>query len=605
MNSCSLDLIKWKKREIKERVERASMKVDTPIVNFLEQYRQSNMARFHMPGHKGNVFLGCEPLDITEVKGADSLYEADGIIKKSEERATKLFGTYRTLYSTEGSSQCIRAMLALAVMVSKTMSKKRPLILAARNVHKAFLYAAALVDVDVAWLYDETGDWQVDSSQEQGDDSVNWADDTTRGDMVQKKRGEKKEKGRNAKSLYKCDISPVQLEQTLKQLQRQGRKPVAVYVTSPNYLGQQLDIKNLARVAHSYGVLFLVDNAHGAYLHFLEKTEHPIDLGADLCCDSAHKTLPVLTGGAYLHIAKREDKENVTEQVPHMKDGVEQEREMKQIHNMPCYAKQFSKMAKQAMALFGSTSPSYLIMASLDACNGYLADGYTKKLKRKIKEIHTLRENLKKQGWTVEKTDSLKLTIQVPNQMGLWVSDALRQKGIECEYAEENYVVFMITVENTTEQLKLLQQSLEEVAEQMKIQTKIKQCEQQEQIKEITSGQEVRKNNLKQQKIREKTPKEQQKNSRQDNDLKVKNNEAPKEENKSNVQICTIREAIFAPSETISVKEALGRICATPTVTCPPAIPIAVAGEEITEAAIQLFLQYHIQEVDVVLTTKK
>lgn len=605
MNSCSLDLIKWKKREIKERVERASMKVDTPIVNFLEQYRQSNMARFHMPGHKGNVFLGCEPLDITEVKGADSLYEADGIIKKSEERATKLFGTYRTLYSTEGSSQCIRAMLALAVMVSKTMSKKRPLILAARNVHKAFLYAAAIVDVDVAWLYDETGDWQVDSSQEQGDDSVNWADDTTCGDMVQKKQGEKKEKGRNANSLCKCDISPVQLEQTLKQLQRQGRKPVAVYVTSPNYLGQQLDIKNLARVAHSYGVLFLVDNAHGAYLHFLEKTEHPIDLGADLCCDSAHKTLPVLTGGAYLHIAKREDKENVTEQVTHVKDGVEQERETDKIHNMPCYAKQFSKMAKQAMALFGSTSPSYLIMASLDACNGYLADGYTKKLKKKIKEIHTLRENLKKQGWTVEKTDSLKLTIQAPKQMGLWVSDALRQKGIECEYAEENYVVFMITVENTTEQLKLLQQSLEEVAEQMKIQTKIKQCEQQEQIKEITSGQKVRKNNLKQQKIREKTPKEQQKNSRQDNDLKEKNNRASKENNKNNVQICTIREAIFAPSETISVKEALGRICATPTVTCPPAIPIAVAGEEITEDAIQLFLQYHIQEVDVVLTTKK
>ncbi len=88
----------------------------TPIVDFfVRQYARSGTSRLHMPGHKGQPFLGCEAWDITEIKGADELYEAEGIIARSEANATALFGTARTYYSTEGSSQCIRAMLALAL----------------------------------------------------------------------------------------------------------------------------------------------------------------------------------------------------------------------------------------------------------------------------------------------------------------------------------------------------------------------------------------------------------------------------------------------------------------------------------------------------------
>ncbi len=63
---------------------------------------------------------------------------------------------------------------------------------------------------------------------------------------------------------------------------------MAVYLTSPDYLGGLLDIKGLAQAVHQYGTLLLVDNAHGAYQHFLTPASHPLDLGADLCCDSAH-----------------------------------------------------------------------------------------------------------------------------------------------------------------------------------------------------------------------------------------------------------------------------------------------------------------------------
>ena len=104
----------------------------TPIVDFVRQYAQSGTARLHMPGHKGQSLLGCEPWDITEIRGADELYEAEGIIAQSEANATRLFGTAHTYYSTEGSSQCIRAMLCLALQ-GAPRTGKRPVLLAARN----------------------------------------------------------------------------------------------------------------------------------------------------------------------------------------------------------------------------------------------------------------------------------------------------------------------------------------------------------------------------------------------------------------------------------------------------------------------------------------
>ena len=109
---------------------------DHPIVDFVRSYAQSGTARLHMPGHKGQSLLGFEPLDITEIRGADELYAPEGIIAESEANATRLFGTAHSYYSTEGSSQCIRAMLFLALQ-SAPQNGKRPVLLAARNAHKA------------------------------------------------------------------------------------------------------------------------------------------------------------------------------------------------------------------------------------------------------------------------------------------------------------------------------------------------------------------------------------------------------------------------------------------------------------------------------------
>ena len=441
----------------------------TPIADFVRGYEQKNMIRLHMPGHKGKTFLGCEGYDITEVKGADSLYEASGIIEESENNATKLFHTGRTLYSTEGSSQCIRAMLYLALTNSKCVGK--PVVLAARNVHKAFVYASALLDLEVKWMYPE-------------------------GDM---------------RSLCSCKITAQSLRRALSELKE---PPIAVYVTSPDYLGGVLDIQELADICHEFGTILAVDNAHGAYLHFLPERCHPIDLGADICCDSAHKTLSSLTGGAYLHISK----------------------------NAPAG---LSKLAKSAMSLFGSTSPSYLILSSLDLCNKYLTEGYEEKLKECVESLNELKSNLRNLGWNVVLTEPLKLTISLPSEItGEELSQKLREQGVECEYADPEYIVCMFTPE-------IDKSAYDRVELAFGINPYV---------------------NL------EREPMQL---------VKIK-------------QVLSIREAVFSEHEEIAVKESQGRICGNPTVSCPPAIPIVVSGEEISREAIQLFDYYGIEYVDVI-----
>ena len=446
--------------------------ISTPIVDFVKAYTESETTRLHMPGHKGQDFLGCEAWDITEINGADSLYEANGIIAESEANTTVLFDSQCTLFSTEGSSQVIRAMLYLIMLngQSRNKGKKRPVIAAARNVHKAFIYAATLLDFEVIWLWPKE----------------------------------------QILSVCSCPISSGQVKDVLEE----HLDITAVYLTSPDYLGTQADIQAIAKVCHEKKVILAVDNAHGAYLKFLEPSQHPLDLGADICCDSAHKTLPVLTGGAYLHISK----------------------------NAP---EIFAKQAKNAMGLFGSTSPSYLTMMSLDLCNRYLSETYPDCLKEIIELRYGYDKELELAGWRVLKSDPLKITIEVPSTYsGIELATNLRNKGIECEYADQNYIVFMLTPENKKSDLDRL-------------------------ILGLGKNQHIY------------TEKEA---------LQIP----------STKQVMSIREAMFSLPETVNLMDAENRICRMPTVSCPPAIPIAVPGELITKDMIDIFRYYGFIKLDVV-----
>ncbi|MBR0087863.1 MAG: aminotransferase class I/II-fold pyridoxal phosphate-dependent enzyme, partial [Lachnospiraceae bacterium] len=479
----------------------------------------------HMPGHKGKPLLGPEALDITEIRGADALYEASGIIRESERNASALFGTEDTFYSTEGSSQVIQAMLYLAGlyarkkagtdsgitseisakktsgitseitaektagadpgrMTGKADSEKRIRILASRNVHKAFLYACALLDYDIIWLP---------------------------GDIRE--------------SYLSIRTSKEQLEEKLEELAEEECLPDAVFVTSPNYLGNLADIRGFSEVLEAFDIPLLVDDAHGAYLHFLEEPAHPMDLGADLCCDSAHKTLTALTGCAYLHIGRKPEGSGKSDR-----------------------AAFFAANAKNALALFGSTSPSYLLLESLDLTNKVLSEKYREDLAAFIRKTERLKQTLTEKGFRLIGEEPLKITLDAGayGYRGNELADILRAEHIECEHADRDVIVFMLTPGNTDDELEKLKKALMNICRREEIRPE----------KELFRLPPCR-------------------------------------------QEMSVRDAVMRPHRVVEADLSEGLIAGAPLVSCPPAVPIVISGERITKAHIAMFRYYGIDQVEV------
>lgn len=420
----------------------------------------------HMPGHKGAGILGFEGMDLTEIYGADELFAAEGIIKESEQNASSLFGC-PTYYSTQGSTLCIQTMCTILCQNAKSKGKK-PKILAGRNAHRSFMHAAALLDFDIEWLYGNS-------------------------------------------DYLSCKINAKDLEKKIVE-----NNPTAVYLTNPDYLGNLLDIKALASICKKYNVLLAIDNAHGAYLRFLKDSLHPIDLGADLCCDSAHKTLPVLTGGAYLHLS----------------DSLNQV---------------WKNDVKHFMEYFSSTSPSYLIMASLDAANDVLDTTFKKSLSECIQRVDGLKNALIQHGYTILSGEPMKITISTKEfgYSGNEIADFLMDCDIYPEFYDSDYIVLMPSPYNTKDDFERLQKCL---------------CG-----------------------IERKS---------------ILVNKPPKLEQAKKAM--NVRQALFAPSMTLDVSKSLGQVCSSVTVSCPPAILPVIPGEVISESSIEVMKYYGIETVRVV-----
>lgn len=338
--------------------------MDTPVFDFIKNYAASDVLRCHMPGHKGKSSLyGATllyDLDITEINGADSLFEADGIIAESERNMASLYKTAATVYSAGGSTLCIQAMLAI-------MKSENRRIFAVRNVHRAFLNAAALLGLDVEWILpDYTG------------------------------------------GILSGSICPESVEKCLSACD----EPSCLYVTSPDYTGSLADIERLSAICRRYGSRLIVDNAHGAHLAFMEKPFHPISLGADMCCDSAHKMLPALTGAAMLHTSRKE----------------------------------YAPLLKQAMSLFASTSPSYPIMASLDICCRYIDEDICSDIAKNIGLISKLRSRFS-QRLIFSCSEPFHITIKAAESgyNGNEIARLLRKNGVECEYSDRELVILLMS----------------------------------------------------------------------------------------------------------------------------------------------------------------
>lgn len=438
----------------------------TPIVSFLKSYQEKSPVRMHMPGHKGAGILGFEGMDLTEIYGADELFAAEGIIKESEQNASSLFGC-PTYYSTQGSTLCIQTMCTILCQDAKSKGKT-PKILAGRNAHRSFIHAAALLDFEIEWLYGNS-------------------------------------------DYLSCKIHAEDLEKAIIE-----SHPTAVYLTNPDYLGNLLDIQSLASVCKKHNVLLAIDNAHGAYLRFLEPSLHPIDLGADLCCDSAHKTLPVLTGGAYLHLS----------------DSLNQV---------------WADDVKHFMEYFSSTSPSYLIMASLDAANEVLDTTFRNSLFECIQRVDGLKNTLVQHGYTILSGEPMKITISTKEfgYTGNEIANLLMECDIYPEFYDSDYIVLMPSPYNTKDDLKRLETCLCGI---------------------------------------ERKP--------------ILINKPPKLEQSKKAM--NVRQALFSSSITLDVSKSLGQVCSSVTVSCPPAILPVIPGEVISESSIEVMKYYGIETVRVV-----
>lgn len=438
----------------------------TPIVSFLKSYQEKSPVRMHMPGHKGAGILGFEGMDLTEIYGADELFAAEGIIKESEQNASSLFGC-PTYYSTQGSTLCIQTMCTILCQDAKSKGKK-PKILAGRNAHRSFIHAATLLDFEIEWLYGNS-------------------------------------------DYLSCKIHAEDLEKAIIE-----SLPTAVYLTNPDYLGNLLDIQSLASVCKKHNVLLAIDNAHGAYLRFLEPSLHPIDLGADLCCGSAHKTLPVLTGGAYLHLS----------------DSLNQV---------------WKNDVKHFMEYFSSTSPSYLIMASLDATNEVLDTTFKKSLSECIQRVDGLKNTLTQHGYTILFGEPMKITISTKEfgYTGNEIANLLMECDIYPEFYDSDYIVLMPSPYNTKDDLKRLETCLCGI---------------------------------------DRKP--------------ILINKPPKLEQSKKAM--NVRQALFSSSITLDVSKSLGQVCSSVTVSCPPAILPVIPGEVISESSIEVMKYYGIETVRVV-----
>ena len=277
-----------------------------------------------------------------------------------------------------------------------------------------------------------------------------------------------------------------------------------------------MDIQSLASVCKKHNVLLAIDNAHGAYLRFLEPSLHPIDLGADLCCGSAHKTLPVLTGGAYLHLS----------------DSLNQV---------------WKNDVKHFMEYFSSTSPSYLIMASLDAANKVLDTTFRNSLFECARRVDGLKNTLIQHGYTILSGEPMKITISTKEfgYTGNEIANLLMECDIYPEFYDSDYIVLMPSPYNTKDDLKRLETCLCGI---------------------------------------ERKP--------------ILINKPPKLEQSKKAM--NVRQALFSSSITLDVSKSLGQVCSSVTVSCPPAILPVIPGEVISESSIEVMKYYGIETVRVV-----
>jgi lysine decarboxylase len=348
---------------------------NTPLYDALINHKNKKTISFHVPGHKnGKVFLkeaypvfqNILNVDVTELSGLDDLHSPSEAILEAETLLADYYEVKKSFFLINGSTIGNLAMILSAVGEGDE-------VLVQRNCHKSIMNGLSLANVKPIFIAPEFNkEWQV-----AGGIPLN----------------------------------------SIKEAVKDYPQVKALIVTYPNYYGMITNLKEIITFCHERNIIVLVDEAHGA--HFKRSKGLPAsatELGADMVVQSAHKTLPAMTMGSYLHYnSERIDLERV----------------------------------KMFLRMLQSSSPSYPIMASLDLARKYIATYAEEDLEYTLQMISQFREKLNripsiKLLLYKGEGDPLKITIQSRTALvGFDLQSKLEEHGIFTELADEHNILFI------------------------------------------------------------------------------------------------------------------------------------------------------------------
>lgn len=446
--------------------------INRPLLQRLTEFNQKKPISFHVPGHKYGMLSGLPPalrsalsFDITELNGLDDLHQPEDVIKEAQGKLADFYGSDDSYFLVNGSTVGNLAMIYATCRAGDV-------VIVQRNAHKSIFNALELVDARSILLTPE------------------WDELTASVGVVSE------EQVKRALILYP--------------------EAKAVVLTYPTYYGTTGNsLEGIISICHARKIPVLVDEAHGA--HFVIGEPFPqsaLTLGADIVVHSAHKTLPAMTMGSYLHI-----KSSLVSK----------------------------KRVEKYLQMLQSSSPSYLLMASLDDARAYV-ESYTKKdlagfLRTREDFIQQL--NGIKHVQVIPSNDLLKLMIRAKNYTGFQLLEALEREGVYAELADPSQVLFILPLLKETH-----------IYERSKIIYKIQQavewlCETEGEIKEIQ----------------------------------------PSNFTREIAELCYNRDELEQfQSGWLYYEEAIGKVAAAPIIPYPPGIPILLAGERVRKEDVELLV---------------
>ncbi|MGF6375975.1 arginine/lysine/ornithine decarboxylase [Clostridiales Family XIII bacterium PM5-7] len=435
------------------------------ITDFLLAHSRKKAVSFHMPGHKGTAiyeengygeFLGqIMDCDITEIPGADNLFQTEGIIKET-------MNAYQSLYPTKASYLLINgSSTGLIAAISAAVPKNGTLIMA-RNSHKAIFNGLIMAEAKPVYAYPTLiEDYGISG-----------------------------------------EITPEEIARCYEE----NPTASAVILPSPNYYGICSDIEGIAKVVHDHGGILIVDQAHGAHLNFFDQyvsgeKKSAESLGADIVINSTHKTLASFTQSAIVNLC--------SDKVDHY-------------------------FFEDKLQMIQSTSPSYLLMASLDI-NASLLQTKGKALitswEENLQYVYEKAENIKGlRIMTHPMLDHTKINLDMSELGidGLTLEALLMEENIFPELVTGDLVMCMTGIGNKRCDFEKLLEALQQI-----------------------SAAHQEKKILK-----------------------------PKEKSKQNLTMKRLEQHVVPQTKVrVPLADAVGRVCASSVIPYPPGIPIICPGE--------------------------